>query len=312
MNSNNTVYVPNRFSGQIHIWTDGSNDARETISGNFTDPYSIFATSNGDIYIDNGGSNGQVDKWTSSTKTWTTVMYVSTSCYGLFVDLNNTLYCSMHARHLVMKRWLGGSTNTSVTAAGNRTRGNASNMLYNPSGIFVDTNFDLYVADCDNHRIQLFPSDEQNGRTVAGAGSSSATISLERPSGIVLDADKHIFIVDQNHHRIVASGPNGFRCIVGCFGYGSKSNQLAFPGSLSFDRYGNLFVADQLNSRIQKFVLSTNSCGKCESIELKESYCKRFSFEALEILQKQVSMIDNGAKENRSSSINESCSFLLR
>ena len=296
MNSNNTVYVPTRDSGQIHIWTNGSNNARETISGNFTISWSIFATSNGDIYIDNGGFNGRVDKWTPSTKTWTIVMYVNTACYGIFVDLNNTLYCSMSGRRQVVKRWLGGSTNTSITAAGTGACGNASNMLCRPWGIFVDTNFDLYVADCENHRIQLFPSGEQNGTTVAGTGSSSATILLDCPSGIVLDADKYLFIIDEYSHRIIGSGPNGFRCIVGCFGLGSESNRLDRPASLSFDRYGNLFVADRFNSRIQKFVLSTNSCGKCESIELKESFWKRFSFEALEILQKQVSVIDTGAK----------------
>ena len=199
-------------------------------------------------------------------------MYVNKPCYGLFVDLNNTLYCSMFDRHQVLKRWLGGSTNTSVTVAGTSTCGAASNMLCHPWGIFVDTNFDLYVADCHNDRIQLFLSGEQNGRTVAGGGSSTATILLGCPSGIVVDANGYLFIVELDSHRIVGSGPNGFRCIVGCFGYGSESNQLAQPTSLSFDHHGNLFAADYGNNRIQKFVVSTNPCGKYESIELKESF----------------------------------------
>ena len=107
----------------------------------------------------------------------------------------------------------------------------------------------------DNNRIQLFQSGQLNATTVAGNTSSTITISLNCPTGIVLDADKHLFIVDNSNHRIVGSGPNGFRCLVGCNGTGgSASDQLSYPMSLSFDSYGNIFVTDTGNNRIQKFV----------------------------------------------------------
>jgi hypothetical protein len=43
---------------------------------------------------------------------------------------------------------------------------------------------------------------------------------------------------------------------------GSAANQLSMPRHLSFDSYGNIFVVDGYNNRIQKFLLATNSCGK--------------------------------------------------
>ena len=58
-------------------------------------------------------------------------------------------------------------------------------------------------------------------------------------------------------NRIVGSGPNGFRCIVGC----TQTNQFDGPRSLGFDSYGNLFVSDRENNRILKFELIANSCG---------------------------------------------------
>ncbi len=82
----------------------------------------------------------------------------------------------------------------------------------------------------------------------------------------MLDADRYLFITDYNNHRIISTGPNGFRCSVGCFGYGSAANELYEPRSLSFDSSGNIFVTDTGNQRIQKFVLSTNSCCKYISI----------------------------------------------
>jgi sugar lactone lactonase YvrE len=134
-------------------------------------------------------------------------------------------------------------------------------MLYNPQGIYVDINFNLYVADSRNNRIQLFQSGQLNATTIAGNGAPE-TIMLNNPTDVVLDADGYIFIVDSKNYRIVGSGPNGFRCIVGCSGAsGSLSNQLNSPQAMAFDSYGNIFVTDYNNNRIQKFLLATNSCG---------------------------------------------------
>jgi hypothetical protein len=79
----------------------------------------------------------------------------------------------------------------------------------------------------------------------------------------VLDASGYLFITDYDNHRIIATGPIGLRCIVGCSGYGgSAANELYYPRSLSFDSYGNIYVTDTENQRIQKFFLATNSCCK--------------------------------------------------
>jgi hypothetical protein len=58
------------------------------------------------------------------------------------------------------------------------------------------------------------------------------------------------------NNRIVRSGPNGSRCLVGCsHASGSTSDKLDLPYSSSSDSYGNMFVTDYDNNRIQKFIL---------------------------------------------------------
>jgi hypothetical protein len=120
----------------------------------------------------------------------------------------------------------------------------------------------LYVADCGNNRIQLFRPGELNGTTVAVQGATE-NITLHCPSDVTLDIDGYLFIADQNNNRIVGSGPGGFRCIIGCSGsVGTAPNELYNPSYFAFDSYGNIFVTDMYNNRIQKFLLDQNSCGK--------------------------------------------------
>jgi hypothetical protein len=279
VDSNNTVYVADLRNGRIQIWMNDSIYPTRTISGGSVSPLSIFVTTNGDIYAGDSHPNGLVIIWTLNSNTSIPVLYFNSSCWGLFVDINDTLYCSVYSQHQVVKKWLNDSTNTSTIVAGTGINGSSSNMLNRPNGIFVDINFDLYVADWYNHRIQLFRSGQSNGITVAGDGSSTTTIALSFPNGIVLDADKYLFIVDQHNHRIVGPGPNGFRCLVGCSGLsGSKLNQLYAPRALSFDSFGNMFVADWANHRVQKFLLLTNSCGKYGLYLFHEKNRRRRSF----------------------------------
>jgi sugar lactone lactonase YvrE len=255
--------VADQQNGRIQIWMNDSIYPTRTIIGSLVQPLSIFVTINGDIYVSSRNETGLVVKWTSNSNTSVRVMNVGSACNGLFVGIDGTLYCSMMDNHKVVKKLLNNSTNTSTLVAGTGTKGFASNMLDNPIGIFVDINFDLYVSDSGNHRIQLFVSGQLIGTTVADSRSPIATMTLNDPSTIILDADKYLFIVDRGNHRIVRSGPNGFRCLVGCSGSaGSASNQLNKPRGLSFDSFGNMFVTDMNNNRIQKFLLSTSSCGE--------------------------------------------------
>ncbi len=217
---------------------------------------------NGDIYIDNGASNSRVEKWIAETNTTVPAMNVFSSCYGLFVDINDNLYCSMYNHHQVVKTWLSDTVMTWDSIAGTGIQGSASNELNGPAGIFVDVKSDLYVADCENDRIQLFQIGESDGQTVAGSKSPNRTITLDCPIGITFDAQNYLFIVDRNNHRIVASGLNGFRCLVGCDRKNSQSTQLFFPSAFSFDISGNMFVVDQGNNQVQKFIYLEGSCGK--------------------------------------------------
>ena len=260
--TDNSVYATAISRNSVLVWPQGRLNATHSIFTNLTRPYRIFVTTNGDVYVDNEGLNQRVEKWAKNATNSTITMLYSGLCNGLFVDIYDSLYCSLWSNHRVVRRTVDSDANTSITVAGNGSNGSASSMFQNPCGIFVDIDLSLYVADHGNSRVQLFRSGQLNGTTVAGNGAPD-TISLSGPASAVLDGNGYLFIADHNNFRIVGSSPNGFRCIAGCTEKnGSAANQFFKPYDLTFDSHGNLFVTDMYNNRLQKFILAKNSCGE--------------------------------------------------
>ena len=231
----------------------------KTITSNLTFSNGLFVTRTGAIYVDHG-SHSQVTKWSASATQSSVVMYVNRGCTNLFVAIDDTLFCSIYNGHLVITMPLNTNQSQLTAAAGTGCQGSASDMLNQPSGIYVDINMDLYVADTGNDRIQLFKTGVSTGKTVVG---QAATVSfpLDQPTSVILDADNFLYIVDSGDRRIIRSGSEGSQCIIGCsISACSQPDILCRPLSAMFSSDGSLYITD-LNG-IQKYILATNSCGK--------------------------------------------------
>ena len=240
---------------QIHLWFKENLTVTNMVSVELSSPQSIFVTTNGNIYIDNGHDHGRVDMWSNNATRSVTSMAVTAACDGLFVDITNNVYCAQLSTNLVVKKAAKDNANTSRIVAGNGSCGSASNMLCGPIGIFVDITLNMYIADSENGRVQLFKAGQLIGTTVSSG--------LNNPTDVVLDANGCLFIADTNNHRIIRSGSCGFLCVIGCTnGNGWIPNELFSPFALAFDSRGNIFVADRSNRRMQKFSLVNNSCSE--------------------------------------------------
>ena len=260
--TNNTVYATSFALDSVLVWTEGSPNVTRRLFGNLSSSHRVFVTNDGDVYADDTLYHSRIMKWAMNETDGTVFMNITAFCGGVFVDIYNYLYCAHSPNNQVLKKPIDGDGNSSVIVAGNGTAGSAPHMLNSAYGIFVDIDLSLYVADFNNNRVQLFRSGQLNGTTVAGNGAPD-TIALLNPILVILDGNGYLFIAEYTGHRIVGSGPNGFRCIAGCTGTnGVAANQFNQPRALSFDSYGNLYVADASNHRIQKFMLARNTCGE--------------------------------------------------
>lgn len=129
-------------------------------------------------------------------------------------------------------------------------KGNGDGQFDHPYGITLDNSGNVYVSDCNNHRIQVFG---RTGRFIRKWGSEgSGNGHLDRPHGISMDSSGNAYVADCYNHRIQVFSSTG-RFISGWGSNGSAKGQFKYPKGIVLDDTGNIYVADCFNHRIQVF-----------------------------------------------------------
>ena len=119
-------------------------------------------------------------------------------------------------------------------------QGSALGMFNLPSRITVNDKDEIAVADCWNHRIQMFLADGTRLRSFGRQGNLQGQFNY--PHGISFYND-NIIVSDSVNHRIQFFDDQGH--YLHHFGEKGKLNhQLDLPIGLSIDSNGNIIVAD--------------------------------------------------------------------
>jgi sugar lactone lactonase YvrE len=92
---------------------------------------------------------------------------------GIFIDSSNTLYVADGSNNRVQQFLLGSTIGTTVAGQPNGSFGSQANRLWDPSDVAVDLNGNIYVAEINNNRVQLWHVNATSGITVAGNGKKS-------------------------------------------------------------------------------------------------------------------------------------------
>jgi len=202
---------------------------------------------------------------------------------GLAFDVSGNLYIADNGNNVIRKVNKNGIISTVV---GNGLKGyngdgglaTAAELNY-PSGLAIDKNGNLCIVDQNNNVIRKVGSDgiistvAGNGYGAgkyigghSGDGGNATSAELNEPSGIAVDVSGNLFIAEVGNEDIRKVNTNGIISTVagngtqGFSGDGGNatSAELNYPGDVSVDTSGNLFIADGLNNRVRKVSFKDN------------------------------------------------------
>jgi|GEM_PF-2377353 len=149
-----------------------------------------------------------------------------------------------------------------ITIAGDSTGalGSTANLLALPAGVFVDSLGYIYVSDQGNKRVQKFLPGTKNATTVAGGnGAGPNANQITAPTGIFVDKSGNLYVADGANHRVQkwVPGASAGVTVAGTDGYllnkGVGKDQLNNPWGIFVDDSANIYIADAVNNRIQKW-----------------------------------------------------------
>ncbi|TMU54680.1 SMP-30/gluconolactonase/LRE family protein [Flagellimonas algicola] len=185
---------------------------------------------------------------------------------GLAMDSENNIYVADSNNHRIRKI---GITGTVTTIAGSDRGfkngvGTEAQFSY-PTGIAVDDEYNIYVADAINNRIRkINPQGEVSTYAGGDLGFKDGPASESQfvsPTGLALDTDGTLYVADANGNRIRKINPDGMVSTIagGEKGYldgPGEDAQFNHPWNLALDKEKHiLYVTDFHNHRIRKILL---------------------------------------------------------
>jgi len=282
-------------SGNYRVRKVATNGIITTIAGNGQPGYSgdgALATSamisgKGGIAFDNGGNlyladlyNCRVRKIDSSGVISTVVgtnfcgfsgdggAATSTALNdpaAIAFDSSNNMYIADFGNQRIRRVDVNGNISTFAGNGNNSFAGDGSAALAaafsNPSGIAVDANDNVYVADRDNARVRKILAGGGavstilgTGLTVGDGGSSSAGL-FNNPQDVAVDSNGNVYVADSANYRIRVMTPGGvINTAVGTGRQGfspdgtvATSAFLTNAASVTIDQQGNLVFIDSAN-----------------------------------------------------------------
>jgi trimeric autotransporter adhesin len=243
-------------------------------------PQGVAMDGNGNLYVAVSGSH-QV--WVVNSGIIKKVIGAWFTPSAVAVDSSGNLYIADQSTNTIGE--VSAVTGNISTIAGNGMQGYSGDSgaaigaeLNIPSGIAVDSQGNLYIADAGNNVIRKVTAATGNISTFAGNGTrgysgdtgAAASATLNSPEGVTVDSSGNVFIADTGNNviRKVTAATGNITTVAGNGTRGVNGGlatvaELNAPEGVVVDSLGNLFIADTGNNLIRKV---TASSGKINNI----------------------------------------------
>ena len=265
-----------------YLSTFGNSGRFGTDNSHLSYPEGVALDNSGNVYVVDRG-NSRVQKFSSSGEYLLTLGVTGKSGsdnshfntpVSVALDKYGNIYVADTYNHRIQKFSSDGKYMSTLGVSGEY--GMDNNHLNYPEGVALDSSGNIYVADTYNHRIQKFSSSGIYLLTLGVPGEfGTDNAHFCYPASIALDSLEDIYVVDSANNRIQEFSSDGkFVTTLDIHGNttdnsyptgmskvryssaeraASDNSHLATPQSMASDSFGNIYIADTYNHRIQEF-----------------------------------------------------------
>jgi sugar lactone lactonase YvrE len=125
-----------------------------------------------------------------------------------------------------------------------------------PSGLAVDQEGNLYVADTLNNRIEIFDADGKFMSTFGKSGDGPGYFA--RPKGVAIDSDGHIWVADGVQDRVQVFNREA-QLLISFGGHGLLPGQFQGLVNVTADGSNRVFTSEIYPGRVQQFRYVTDA-----------------------------------------------------
>ena len=224
------------------------------ISG-LDNPWGVLITKNEEIVVAENGANritilNKEGKKVKSFETVGTKEGQFTNPRGVAISHNGRILVTDN--HRLQTLTFEGDC---VKSVGSSETGNGPLQFNVPTGITVHpTTGQIFIADTDNHRIQVLNKDLTYSHSFGKKGSSPE--QFNNPSDVTFDNEGYLYVADRHNHCIKKLTSTG-QHISTFSSEGYNPGQIKYPSFIIIDN-NLLYVSEWGNDRISIF--DTNGC----------------------------------------------------
>jgi sugar lactone lactonase YvrE len=244
----------------VLMWAAGEPGVTGWDDSHLNWPGDVDVASSGQAYVADSSanriqifSNGGSYVETLGTGNWGTGDFDLKYPMGVAVDGSGKIYVADTYNHRVQ---IYDASLTYIATLGVTNTAGADNDHFSwPEDVDVDEAGNIYVADGGNSRVQVFNDGRVYVRTLGETGVPGNDFGhLGMPRAVAVDSEGLTLAADDWGPRVQVHDALGQYLTTVGNGWGTHTGDLRSPEGVAVDAWGDVYIADLFNQRIQRLV----------------------------------------------------------